>query len=73
MGLKLRVTATVDWDPNPGSYKGVEWPPDSGQKRDLTTPEEIAAFEQHLLDCGDVEFADYVGDEHTVKVEIVND
>lgn len=54
MAKVIRVTISYVYTPEPKSYKDIEWPPDSGQRKDLMTIEEIADYENHYMASGDI-------------------
>jgi hypothetical protein len=71
--MKLRITITGEYEPVLDHYRNVEWPADSGERKDLTEPSDIAAYDQHLLDCGHASYDDLLGDDVVCRVEAVEE
>jgi len=76
---KIRLTVVREWEPDLDGegYKNVEWPAGSNEYRDLTTLEEIKAFEQHLYESGETSIDEILNvddpDDYTVKWEVIPD
>lgn len=74
---KLRLTITKEYDTDNGDYTNVEWPAGSGERKDLTTPADMAAYDQWMLNNNEVGYDDLLtADENTnvvCRVEVVEE
>ena len=69
MGQRIKVTVTGFYTPVDGTgYEGVEWPPNSGQFRDLTLMEDRAAYDQHQVEEENMGVDEMVDNLEDVKV-----
>lgn len=72
--MRMRLTVTKEWDVDPEFFTDVEWPAGSGERKDLATPEEIAAYQEYQLNEGDLTVDDVLDlddEPHVCKVEAV--
>lgn len=54
----------VEIELNPNNYQNVEWPPESGQLKNLTNPQEMLDFERDKIKSNNIdlyEFMDLAG------------
>lgn len=70
---KARVTVTTEFDLSPENYLQVEWPPDSGELKNLTDPQEMLEFERWQLTEGDSDITELLGGDENIKVELVEE
>ena len=77
---RARLTATREMDLDPANYRNVEWPAGSGERRDLTEPGDMVAYEQSLIDSGEVNLTEHldggnaeVGEQSVARWELVQE
>lgn len=69
---KIRVTSVKEFDIDHNNYKGVWWPSDADEERDLTDNKEILAYEEEMYLSGEFDFEDIDAPEN-LKFELIEE
>jgi hypothetical protein len=57
---KARMNVWIEFELDPDNYQDIEWPPGSGQSKDLVDPQEMVAWERSQIVSGDVDLYEWM-------------